>query len=891
MAKVIQLPVAELQSKVKAAIKNPARFALPIASSITLEDGKWIDVDGVSTWKVVLTSPGAVTMSFYASHVVMPREGRILVTGKDAPIEEASHLYKRGRLLSSIVRGDVMTVEIVVPTRQKGGVQFFIEEAQMGFKGILKGTGDHPIYSKLKGAKDLLDGINNSTANAGSPSPRTQQASGNGGTPPPSGAGTPPEACYRNFTCFKDGLNSDIGDATVSIIYSNFATCTGALVHDASKSFKNFVLTAKHCSDGIEASNRGLVRFTWKGEADCGSPAFYNSVQSPYTTQDATERVRFGDQVLLEALDPPPPGSTPYWLGFDAGEAGKSCSTGGEGSTGSDRRNCVIAPENKLHLIHHASDLPRQYAFGNGSFVSGANFYRDGTTAAWLVSHRWDTTGAPSQGSSGSSLVIGTRTIGVLSFIRGPSDGSGGDNFGACSATYMGVRESGSDRLMDSWLGGSTQATSVKAWLDPSNTGVLVQDGSRPTVTAVTPTVALNLDRSSVNPGQSATLTNRATNAASCELNSVFTGLVSMPVDGGRQIDVPSPTSPGSYPLAVECTSSTGNKASRSISLTVTAPPPQAPAVSFSLSRTSAAPGDVVVGSVSSSNATSCTLTSPITASMSLPVNGNANITLNSNAPNGNYDLTATCVSSTGQSASDAANITVSAPTAPPPSGGQGTPALSVSLDRASAAPGSTIVVSVTSVNASSCTLTSPITATTSVLPNGSQNVLVNSNAAAGNYNLQVACSNGSGLTASDSESLNISGPNPPAQPTIPVTVSLDRQSVTPGALIRVSVTSSGASACTVSSPVLPTTNVPTNGGTNISVLQAAQAGTFEVRVSCTNSAGQTGFGATPITISLPLSGSVGVATGGSGGGGAFGAIALLGIALIRRLRKAAASM
>lgn len=741
MAKVLQLPVSELQSKMKEAVKNPARFALPIPASITLEDGKWTDVDGVSTWKVVLTTPGAMTVSFLASDIALPVEARLLIAGKDRPMEQASHLYKRGRFLSSIVRGDVLAVEIVTPTRRKSSVRFFIEEVQMGYKGLLKGTGNHPEFTRAVEVSKILESFAAATANAARPKAAAVGPTGNGGTPPPPGLEPSDEDCYRNFSCYKDEFNTAIGDAVAALIIANQSFCTGSLIHDSARSFKPFLITAEHCIEDLDPSSVEDVNIQWKSEVACGSDAYYQQVVGEASTQGAAFRMKFSDTLLYEASAPPPSSVNPYWLGFDASGEGKGCVNDSVGM------KCSIGADQRLHQIHHGRVLPRSYAYSQGADSSTLGNEFVGFRYTWRVNNDLSVTGGVQGGSSGSSLVLGTRSIGVL---------TGGA--AQCTSTFKGASNPLYDRLMDAWVGGGTPSTSAKAWLDPANTGILVQDGSRQSVAPVIPTVSLTLDRSSVNPGQSATLTNRSTNAASCSVDSAFTGVATFPTDGSSAINVPSSATPGTYPLAVECTSSTGSKASQSINLTVVAPAPQTPTVNFSLDRTSAAPGDVVVGSVTSTNAVSCTLTSPITTNMSLPLNGNANITLSSSAANGNYSLTAECTSSGEAKASRAAQITISAPTTPPPSG-PSSPTVSVGLDRASAAPGSVIRVFTNSTNANSCTLSSPITPTRAVSISGFDDVEVRSSTAAGNYTITVQCSSSSGASATGTAPLNISVP------------------------------------------------------------------------------------------------------------------------------------
>lgn len=248
--------------------------------------------------------------------------------------------------------------------------------------------------------------------------------------------------CNYDVNCFMDDIDGlkDINKKSVAlIIVSNSAFCTGALINNTSNDGTPYFLTANHCAEG-ENVNQWSFRFNWistnpvcAGSAPSTSnePNYYETVSG---AQLKAKRAQ-SDFCLLQITADLPDTWDLVWAGWDRSE---------------------VAAESTFGIHHPAGDIMKACRDFDAPLLNN-----DGGEFMWEVSD-WDL-GVTQGGSSGSPLF--NQEGRIIGQLYGGSSGCNGDTDNGGEDVY--------GRLGKSWDAGSTSATRLKEWLDPTNTGVM----------------------------------------------------------------------------------------------------------------------------------------------------------------------------------------------------------------------------------------------------------------------------------------------------------------------------------------------------------------------------------------------------------------------------------
>jgi len=263
--------------------------------------------------------------------------------------------------------------------------------------------------------------------------------------------GAPP-ALERSGSCNVDvvcpeGIPWELEIPSVGVISTGGSTfCTGFLVTNVREDLKPYFMTANHC--GITAGNAPSLVVYWNYEnSTCrvpGSPASGNPGDGALTQFNSGSFFRSAsaasDFTLVELDDAVNPAFDVSYAGWDA--------------TGTNATQAIA--------IHHPNTDEKRISFENQpttttSYLSDTS-PGDGTHVRVAD---WDL-GTTEPGSSGSPLFNQAhRVIGQL---------HGG--FASCTSQtpdWYG-------KFSVSWTGGGSNATRLRNWLDPDNTGTLVTD-------------------------------------------------------------------------------------------------------------------------------------------------------------------------------------------------------------------------------------------------------------------------------------------------------------------------------------------------------------------------------------------------------------------------------
>ena len=301
------------------------------------------------------------------------------------------------------------------------------------------------------------------------------------------------DPCENDVVCaLGDPWRNEIRSvATYSI--GGSLLCSGTLLNDVAGDAKNFFLTANHC--GITAGNAPTIVVYWNYESPtCGQHGggSFAQNQSGAIFRMAKSDV---DVTLIELEDIPDASFKVYYSGWDRSGLTPSGAVG----------------------IHHPNTDEKSISFANSALTSvDSCIGTGGLNSHWQVV--WNS-GVTEPGSSGSGIwdPATHRLVGTL---------SGGDSY--CTAPQD---PDCYGKFSVAWASGTTAATRLKDWLDPSNTGALSVAGrdSRqlPSLVAALLTAESCLPTNGVvDPGENVALSFTLTNSSTVPITNLVVTLL-----------------------------------------------------------------------------------------------------------------------------------------------------------------------------------------------------------------------------------------------------------------------------------------------------------------------------------------------------------------------------
>jgi lysyl endopeptidase len=438
----------------------PHRYGRVVALGVSAaRHGAWERLpSGAWLWRVRVRSGGARSLSLALEPFRGPPGTRLYVHGAEGHGAEG-HTVRgpytpsdttRGQLWTPAVRGEAVTVELVVPDGGRSGVALTLRSAAHGYRALRPSAGGGGLAKAGTCNRDVA-------CDEADPWRRSLRATG-------------------LYSYVKNGYSY---------------TCTGTLLNNTARDGRPFFLTAEHCVSTPDQV--ASMTFYWNYQnATCRAPG---SVENGTVTDDdqldqtstgALLRARYGsthetgtiagkpDLTLVEVDDTIPPRYDLFFAGWS--RAGQ---TTAEAAT-------VHHPDGhgkRISLDRQATALA-DYGDGPGS---GQTHLRVGD---WEV-------GTTERGSSGAPLYDRRRhVVGVLS--------------GGAAGCITGTAE---DNDQPDWYGrvapgfssgdytppGFSRPATLADWLDPAGTGVAALDGrpqqpqppmGAPTGLAATPAAA-----------------------------------------------------------------------------------------------------------------------------------------------------------------------------------------------------------------------------------------------------------------------------------------------------------------------------------------------------------------------------------------------------------------
>lgn len=381
--------------------------------------GTWTTLeDGGKLWRLQVESPGAVGLSFLFSHYEIPKGAVVFVynpeTGVYSNPEFQNDNVETKAYSTSFVSGEKVVLEYYQPADVKGNPKIEVE-----------GVGYY--FREKSGIEKRINEFGDA------------------------------ETCHPNSNCSEGTNKSDQRRSVVKIIVvdgGQMGFCSGALINNTAQDCKNYILSAQHCGAGASTSNMGQWKFYFNWESpNCPNPTYqqatgYDDQVLTGCTKKAASGTNTGltksDFLLVELSSAIPSTYNVYYAGWD---------------------RSTTAPSKGQGFHHPMGDIKKVSTFNNAAISSSWNGATSGSH--WQV--KWSATanghGVTEGGSSGSpifndaGLIVGDLS-GGSSYCSSPNSP---DLYGKFSYSWASA--------------GSTNATQLKPWLDPGNTGVTTLSG------------------------------------------------------------------------------------------------------------------------------------------------------------------------------------------------------------------------------------------------------------------------------------------------------------------------------------------------------------------------------------------------------------------------------
>lgn len=464
----------DLKPLIRSAAASKVQFAVPVAHAATAsKDGQWRKVGDQAQWRYAVQVPTAVSLSFHAAKVRLPADATLMVQSAWTTVIYRGADFKRPDLWGRVQPGDSLQFTLSVAAGERAAVVFELQSLQAGYRSLGPQVADHPYYRQI------------------------MRASATTGT----------ASCAQNYACSVSTANTPVGQATVAVVIGNLFQCTGTLLNDVPGDYTPYVLTARHCENGVlgggAPSNASQLTVYWDAVSACG--AALGSIYDPaIVTQTGATTVVEQQDAWLVKLDDNPVVKDAQFAGFDASGA----------------------PVQGGYSIHLALGLDKQLTTWFGQAYSTR---QSGVLGVTYISDFLGTVNAKGNsgpGASGGGLIDAhNRLVGSLSLGTKSDDPSGYEacpvsNPSPASATYAANYFTSLAAVWNSTADttSTTGTTTLKSVLDPAGSGT--------TIVSSTPAVNLNFAASATNPqdGDPIVLSWHAANASQCTASSGANG-------------------------------------------------------------------------------------------------------------------------------------------------------------------------------------------------------------------------------------------------------------------------------------------------------------------------------------------------------------------------------
>ena len=330
--------------------------------------GSWETLpEGGALWRLRISSPGAVFMSFKFSEFELPADAELHFVSVHRNYHDGAYTQRHNRPTrrfgSPMIPGDSAVIELYLPPGS-GSASLQLESVSHGYRDVM--------------------GMGSIAARAGA-----SPASGTAPSSPAAAAPGGPFSCQRDINCAEGAPYQDVKRA-VAEGYDGAYICSGQLINNVRQDNRYLYITAEHCEWWVDPPT---MAYYWNYEnSGCGT----NDAPLTFSTgsidlfHDATADI---DLLELDGTDL----ESSYNIYF----------------TGWNRSG--VAPTMGA-IISFPNDKPKQIAIENDPIIDCApGGCAGGWGANWWRVEAYDV-GVPEGGSSGGGLLDENNLlVGVLS--------------------------------------------------------------------------------------------------------------------------------------------------------------------------------------------------------------------------------------------------------------------------------------------------------------------------------------------------------------------------------------------------------------------------------------------------------------------------------------------
>lgn len=429
LAAEMETLTTDLLPQIREAASRSGQFAVNLPHAVSaVRSGQWTRVGAVHRWTYAVHVPDAVSLSFHASRLVLPPSA-VLQVRSAATTATYRASDTRDDFWSRVQVGDSLELALEVAASESTQVVLEISSLQVGFRGLSPDVPSHPLLGRVQ----------------------------------PQAAGDPDTQCVENYACHVTTANDAAGRASVALLIGNTYLCTGTLINNTSHDNTPYIITARHCQNGVYGGGNPAVASTvtvyWNALSACGMPL--GSV-----LYDAVGERQIGARTVVEQqdhwlmrLDSAPAADNAVFAGFDASPG----------------------PVIDGYTVHFALAYHKQFTrwqgqawASSGTGVLGTSFNSDMLD----VINGFGVTGP---GASGAALFSNNdRILGVMSLAKHsgtlsrynicplpappvPDSTNGPVSFNALSGVWNSMADQTS----------TTGALTLQSVLDPGNTGAI----------------------------------------------------------------------------------------------------------------------------------------------------------------------------------------------------------------------------------------------------------------------------------------------------------------------------------------------------------------------------------------------------------------------------------
>jgi len=401
---------------------------LPVADGIRVaisadRNGRWqLLPDGSRLWRVRVRAAGATDLRLGFAQVALPPAATLHMIGAgdyyQGPYTAAD--AESGSFHSSVVPGDMVTIELHIPA----GTTLRPDALEL----TSVGAGFRDVFGRAKAVTDTGPGTSgacnvNVVCPLGQPYPAEIRA-----------------VAYYEF--------QDDDDA-------QFYVCSGTLLNDVPQDRKPYLLTAAHCiSSAAEASSMVVYWNYQSTQCSVSSPpagGYFNDDQHGTVLRATRDDADF---TLVQLTQAPDASWQVYYAGWDASGTTPAATVGIHHPSGDVKKITAGPRPTTTDNCIGSGGASRNTHWETGPYAQGTT--EGGSSGSGLFT-------VAGNGGGHDQLLIGTLSGGYAACSLGDPGQPNGDTdcYGKFAAGWNGA--SASSRLRD--------------WLDPANTGAVLQQG------------------------------------------------------------------------------------------------------------------------------------------------------------------------------------------------------------------------------------------------------------------------------------------------------------------------------------------------------------------------------------------------------------------------------